>query len=119
MNKGKFFIRHAAFSLILLSFLNVESQTNGDRRYPQGYFANPLGIPMSLSANFGELRPNHWHMGLDLRTDQKENYPVFASADGYVAHIGIRPYEKLAFIHSGSKLTQTLLQLFYHCINSG
>ena len=91
MNKGKFFIRHAAFSLILLSFLNVESQTNGDRRYPQGYFANPLGIPMSLSANFGELRPNHWHMGLDLRTDQKENYPVFASADGYVAHIGIRP----------------------------
>ena len=46
---------------------------------------------MSLSANFGELRPNHWHMGLDIRTNKKENYPVFASADGYIAHIGIRP----------------------------
>jgi murein DD-endopeptidase MepM/ murein hydrolase activator NlpD len=45
---------------------------------------------MSLSANFGELRPGHWHMGLDLRTEQKENYPVYASADGYIAHIGIR-----------------------------
>ena len=91
MNKGKFYIRHAAFSLLLLSWLNVESQTAGSSKYPQGYFGNPLRIPMSLSANFGELRPNHWHMGLDLRTDQKENYPVLASADGYVAHIGIRP----------------------------
>src|SRR5688572_7595124 len=91
MNKGKFYIRHAAFILLLLSYLNAEGQTVGSSRYPQGYFGNPLGIPMSLSANFGELRSNHWHMGLDLRTDQKENYPVLASADGYIAHIGIRP----------------------------
>ena len=91
MTKGKFFKRHAAFILSLFSFLNVESQTGGSAKYPQGYFANPLNIPMSLSANFGELRPNHWHMGLDLRTDQKENYPVLAAADGYIAHIGIRP----------------------------
>lgn len=91
MNKGKFYLRHAAFSLLLLSCLNAESQTAGTNKYPQGYFGNPLRIPMSLSANFGELRPNHWHMGLDLRTDRKENYPVLASADGYVAHIGIRP----------------------------
>lgn len=91
MNKGKFYIRQAAFSLLLLSFLNAESQTAASTKYPQGYFGNPLRIPMSLSANFGELRPNHWHMGLDLRTDQKENYPVVASADGYVSHIGIRP----------------------------
>ena len=90
MKKGKSSIRPAALMLLLFSFLKVESQTAGSK-YPQGYFANPLGIPMSLSANFGELRPNHWHMGLDLRTGQKENYPVLASADGYVAHIGIRP----------------------------
>ncbi|HEX6168190.1 MAG TPA: M23 family metallopeptidase, partial [Chitinophagaceae bacterium] len=84
-------MKHAALILLLLSFLSSKSQTRNETRYPQGYFANPLSIPMSLSANFGELRPNHWHMGLDLRTDQKENYPVLASADGYVAHIGIRP----------------------------
>lgn len=46
---------------------------------------------MELSANFGELRPNHWHMGLDIRTNAKENYPVYAAAEGYIAHIGIRP----------------------------
>ena len=89
MIKGKYSISPAALILLLFSFLKVESQTVGST-YPQGYFANPLDIPMSLSANFGELRPGHWHMGLDLRTDQKENYPVHASADGYIAHIGIR-----------------------------
>ena len=95
MMGGKYFIQLAALILLLLSFLNGESQTG---RYPQGYFANPLTIPMSLSANFGELRPGHWHMGLDLRTEQKENYPILASADGYIAHIGIRPLSFGKFI---------------------
>lgn len=58
--------------------------------YPKYYFRNPLGIPMELVANFGELRSNHWHMGLDIRTNQKENLPVYAAADGYIAHVGIR-----------------------------
>ncbi len=91
MFKGNYLIQHAALFALLLSFLNSKGQTNGNTKYPQGYFANPLNIPMSLTANFGELRPGHWHMGFDLRTEQKENYPVFASASGYVAHIGIRP----------------------------
>jgi len=89
MIKSKYFIPRAVLILLLFSFLKAESQTSVSK-YPQGYFADPLNIPMSLSANFGELRPGHWHMGLDLRTDQKENYPVFASADGYISHIGIR-----------------------------
>lgn len=98
MIKGNFFIQHAAFTLLLFSFLNVESQTGGNNKYPQGYFANPVNIPMSLTANFGELRPGHWHMGLDLRTNQKENLPILASAGGYIAQIGIRPLSFGKFI---------------------
>lgn len=98
MRKGNFFILYAAFTLLLFSFLNAESQTAASNNYPQRYFANPLNIPMSLTANFGELRPGHWHMGLDLRTNQKENLPVLASADGYIAHIGIRPLSFGKFI---------------------
>lgn len=67
------------------------SQAGGGSKYPQGYFRNPLSIPISLSANFGELRPNHWHMGLDIRTNQRENQSVYAAAEGYIARIGIRP----------------------------
>ncbi|MGN6420514.1 MAG: M23 family metallopeptidase [Pseudobacter sp.] len=59
--------------------------------YPKGYFRNPLAIPIDLSGNFGELRPNHYHMGLDLKTKARENQPVYAAADGYVARIKIEP----------------------------
>jgi hypothetical protein len=67
------------------------SQTFPSASYPRGYFRNPLDIPITLAANFGELRANHYHMGLDIRTRKKVNLPVFAAADGYIAHIKIEP----------------------------
>jgi Peptidase family M23 len=60
--------------------------------YPQNDFRNPLDIPISLAANFGELRLNHYHMGLDIRTAHRENLPVFAAADGYVCRVKIEPF---------------------------
>ena len=60
--------------------------------YPKNYFRLPLNITPSLAGNFGDLRTNHYHMGLDLRTEQRENLPVFAAADGYVSHIRIGAY---------------------------
>jgi murein DD-endopeptidase MepM/ murein hydrolase activator NlpD len=60
--------------------------------YPQKEFRNPLDIPISLAANFGELRLNHYHMGLDIRTAHRENLPVYASADGYIYKIKIEPF---------------------------
>src|SRR5579872_2356405 len=68
------------------------SQASPPFKYPQGYFRDPLAIPMSLAANFGELRPDHYHMGLDIRTQHRENLPVFAAADGYVARVSIAPF---------------------------
>lgn len=59
--------------------------------YPKGYFRNPLGVPMDLSGNFGELRPNHYHMGLDLKTLKRENLPVYAAAEGYISRVKIEP----------------------------
>lgn len=59
--------------------------------YPPGYFRHPLNIPMQLVANFGEIRTNHWHMGLDIRTQQKENLPIYASAGGYISRVVVEP----------------------------
>src|SRR5678815_5635140 len=59
--------------------------------YPQNYFRHPLNIPMQLVANFGEIRTNHWHMGLDIRTQQKVNLPVYAAADGFISRISVEP----------------------------
>ena len=57
-----------------------------------------MGIPMELAANFGELRTHHWHMGLDIRTQTRENLPVYAAAGGYIASIGVRPLSFGRFI---------------------
>ncbi len=86
--------------LFVLSIAGVQilAQPMDTNNYPRNYFRNPMGIPMQLSANFGELRPNHWHMGLDIRTEAKENLPVYAAADGYIAHVGIRPQSFGRFI---------------------
>lgn len=58
--------------------------------YPQNYFRNPLDIPISLSGNFGELRANHFHTGLDIKTGGKEGLKVHAAADGYVSRIAVQ-----------------------------
>ncbi|MBI3138114.1 MAG: M23 family metallopeptidase [Sphingobacteriales bacterium] len=82
---------HFRLILFFLCWHAVPAISQNGPVYPQDYFRNPLGIPMDLSANFGELRPNHWHMGLDIRTRAKENQPVYAAARGYIAKVGIRP----------------------------
>jgi hypothetical protein len=60
--------------------------------YPKNYFRSPLDIPMQLSGNFGELRPNHFHAGFDLKTQQKEGLPVYAVADGYLSRVKISTF---------------------------
>ena len=62
------------------------------KNYPRDYFTYPVAATKGLAANFGELRPNHYHMGLDCRTDQAQNKKVLAAADGYIAKIKIESY---------------------------
>ncbi|MFT3932700.1 MAG: peptidoglycan DD-metalloendopeptidase family protein [Chitinophagaceae bacterium] len=77
--------------VFLYTAITSHGQVFPPAQYPQGYFRTPLDIPISLAGNFGELRPNHYHMGFDLKTDHRENLPVHAAADGYIAKIKIEP----------------------------
>jgi murein DD-endopeptidase MepM/ murein hydrolase activator NlpD len=77
------------FYLLLVLFCSsLAAQVN----YPKDYFSPPLDIPMQLSGNFGELRPNHFHAGFDLKTNQREGLAVHAVADGYVSRIKISTF---------------------------
>ena len=78
--------------LILLIFLlpgNLPAQQSMKPNYVKGYFRYPLDIAPRLNANFGEMRPNHFHMGLDLFTLRKENLPIYAAAEGYISRVKI------------------------------
>ncbi|MBX9807820.1 MAG: M23 family metallopeptidase [Flavobacteriaceae bacterium] len=76
------------YFFFLLFSCSLFAQVN----YPKDYFSPPLDIPMQLSGNFGELRPNHFHAGFDLKTMQKEGLEVHAVADGYVSRIKISTF---------------------------
>lgn len=65
-------------------------QSSGERTYPQGYFRLPMDIPIAISGTFGELRPNHFHTGLDFKTQQREGFPIYAIADGFVSRIRVQ-----------------------------
>ncbi|MDE6491154.1 MAG: M23 family peptidase [Muribaculaceae bacterium] len=53
---------------------------------------SPLSIPLTLSGNFGELRNNHFHSGLDFKTNGRTGYKIYCAADGYVSRIVVSPW---------------------------
>ena len=69
--------------------------------YPKNFFIWPLKGNIDLAGNFGELRTNHFHSGVDLRTGEgKTGIPVYAAGDGYVGRVGIsaKGYGKVLYI---------------------
>lgn len=74
---------------ILSFFLLFVVISSAQNKYPKDYFRSPLDIPMQLSGNFGELRPNHFHAGFDFKTNQREGLNVYAVADGFISRIKI------------------------------
>ncbi len=76
----------SSFFLVLSGY----SQTNDN--VPQDYFQHPLDIDLILSGTFGELRSNHFHSGLDIKTNQRVGALVYAAASGYVSRIKIEHY---------------------------
>lgn len=61
-------------------------------KVPTDYFQSPIAFEISLSGNFGELRGNHFHSGLDIRTNYSQGHPIYAAADGYISRINVGHY---------------------------
>ncbi len=76
--------------LILCSCLCFPQQIK--QQVPKDYFKSPLDIPLLLSGTFGELRSNHFHAGIDIKTKGTTGLKVKASADGYVSRIKIQRF---------------------------
>ena len=74
--------------LFILSSFWLQAQ----KVYPQDYFASPINSPIILAGTFGELRTNHFHSGIDIKTEGRINMPILASAEGYISRIKVSPY---------------------------
>jgi murein DD-endopeptidase MepM/ murein hydrolase activator NlpD len=83
--------------------------------YPQGYFALPVypGKPNTLSGALGDLRTNHFHAGIDVRTQRVEGLPISAAADGYVSRIAVQRagYGKVIYVKHLNGMTTVYAHL--------
>lgn len=90
---AKMLFYNIRFLFILICFVWVSRlQAQTTSKFPQDYFGSPLDIPLNLSGNFGELRTNHFHAGLDIKTNQQEGLNLYSVADGYVSRIKVSPF---------------------------
>ena len=80
------------YLLLIIPFLYTPIQAQDiytSIDYPQNYFRAPLDLAPVISGSFGEIRGNHFHSGLDYKTNQREGYPVYAVADGYISRLRV------------------------------
>ena len=52
-------------------------------------YLSPFDFPMVFSGNYGEIRANHFHGGLDIKTQGTTGKPIRAQANGYISRIRV------------------------------
>ena len=72
-------VKYFLLIIILLASTHVHAQD----------YQAPLDFRMLLSGTFGELRSNHFHAGIDIKTEGVEGQKVYAIADGYISRIKV------------------------------
>ena len=70
-------------------FLLFTSLCSAQSIYPTDYFRSPLDITLVAAGTFGELRSNHFHSGMDLKTQQRQGLNVYGTASGYISRIKV------------------------------
>lgn len=99
--------------LLVLHFLFFISYSFSQRlqqqTFPKGYFLFPInpGQKNTLAGVLGDLRTNHFHAGIDVRTQQREGLEVLAAADGYISRIKVQTtgYGNVIFIKHPNGMT--------------
>jgi hypothetical protein len=77
-------IRLAVCLLITQCFMLIAFGQNTIEFHP------PVKIPMYLSGNFGEIRTNHFHSGIDIKTQGTTGHPIYAIEGGHVSRIKVQ-----------------------------
>ena len=102
----------ACYGLVGLQVAMAQGDTTGWHGQRGGLVA-PLDIPLVLAGNFGELRENHFHTGLDFKTEGREGFPILAAHDGVIARIKVSPfgYGRALYLSGPSGITTVYAHL--------
>ncbi|NOR86316.1 MAG: peptidoglycan DD-metalloendopeptidase family protein, partial [Bacteroidales bacterium] len=78
--------------IFLSYFLLNTTSAQVEPKYPTDYFRSPIEGRIYLSGTFGELRSNHFHAGIDIKTAGSVGKNIYAAADGWISRIKISPW---------------------------
>ncbi|MEB0280447.1 MULTISPECIES: M23 family metallopeptidase [unclassified Mucilaginibacter] len=84
----RFFI--IAVTISITSTITRAQDVIQSKQYPKNQFRYPLDLPPTTAGSFGELRANHFHSGLDFKTNQRIGFPVHAAYDGYISRVRVQ-----------------------------
>lgn len=82
-------MRYPIFFSLLFFIGSVQSGYAQETDTDKTSFTPPFDFPITFSGNFGEIRANHFHGGLDFKTGGTIGKPVRALADGYISRIRV------------------------------
>lgn len=74
---------------ILLVLISILSIAVNAQETPRTGFSSPFDFSLFLSGNFGEIRANHFHGGIDIKTQGVSGKHLKSLADGYISRIQI------------------------------
>ena len=82
-------MKYSIFFSLLFFIGSVQSGYAQETDTDKPSFIPPFDFPITFSGNFGEIRANHFHGGLDFKTGGAIGKPVRALADGYISRIRV------------------------------
>lgn len=82
-------MKYSIFFSLLFFIGSVQSGYAQETDTDKPSFTPPFDFPITFSGNFGEIRANHFHGGLDFKTGGTIGKPVRALADGYISRIRV------------------------------
>ena len=96
MNIDRYLYFICAAAILVLSGVTASAQKYG--------YEYPMELqPASFSGTYGELRGNHFHAGVDWRTNGRVGQPLHAIKDGYICRLSVSPtgYGNAVYINHG------------------
>ena len=76
---------------IIITLLICVQTVSGFAQKSDVMFVSPFDFPLYLSGNFGELRTDHFHSGVDFKTQGVVGKPIRCVADGYICRASVTP----------------------------
>jgi murein DD-endopeptidase MepM/ murein hydrolase activator NlpD len=109
-----FSMRQSLFILLFfIGQLHAQTAPNKPIKFEEINLRSPLDIPLILAGNFGEMRSNHFHTGIDIKTQGVEGFKVYAVEDGYISRVRISEwgYGKALYVDHPNGLTTVYAHL--------